>query len=71
VNSEGINIEAEVNLGGKRRNEIYIYRYTYIYMQQVLALNQGMVSSYTYAQAGGFRNGTGSRVAEVPAPFDS
>jgi hypothetical protein len=65
VNSEGINIEAEVNLGGKRRNDIYIY------MQQVLALNQGMVSSYTYAQAGGFRNGTGSRVAEVPAPFDS
>jgi len=43
----------------------------YIYVQQVLALNQGMVSSYTYAQAGGFRNGTGSRVAEVPAPFDS
>jgi hypothetical protein len=65
VNSEGINIEAEVNLGGKRRNEIYIF------VQQVLALNQGMVSSYTYAQAGGFRNGTGSRVAEVPAPFDS
>jgi len=26
VNSEGINIEAEVNLGGKR-NEIYIYIY--------------------------------------------
>jgi hypothetical protein len=65
VNSEGINREAEVNLGGKRRNEIYIF------VQQVLALNQGMVSSYTYAQAGGFRNGTGSRVAEVPAPFDS
>lgn len=65
MNSEGINIEAEVNLGGKRRNEIYIF------VQQVLALNQGMVSSYTYAQAGGFRNGTGSRVAEVPAPFDS
>lgn len=65
MNSEGINIEAEVNLGGKRRNEIYIF------VQQVLALNQGMVSSYTYAQAGGFRNGTGSRVAAVPAPFDS
>jgi hypothetical protein len=32
VNSEGINIEAEVNLGGKRRNEIYIYIHIYIYV---------------------------------------